>query len=301
MGLKNLRRTSRIHQIAVCVSPSSMLSTTIRLQGQTATPIRNMTSPIRDGKGPSFKVLVLVSRGPLQNPPGSSGPDWSLLQKLRSRMTRMSWVSVVVERATCLKALAARSNCHGPCANTRRVMSSLFQNDRSLDSSQLYQNATFYVGSVEDRSGHSGFDGFVGQWDTPSLEEPDRTGLGDLSKSCSLAHRRFGRKDVRFSTLSGATSRPPVRAMWNQRALHGTHPTTTSADRLDPPYRYSYLFRVCSQRIWECKDSQLPNNDKIRILAISIADENPMLEATQSLFATLNGLEPPSESEAAVH
>jgi alpha-mannosidase len=38
----------------------------------------------------------------------------------------------------------------------------------------------------------------------------------------------------------------------------------------------------------------LPNNDKIRILAVSVAEENPELSQAQPLYDTLNRTEPPS-------
>jgi alpha-mannosidase len=38
----------------------------------------------------------------------------------------------------------------------------------------------------------------------------------------------------------------------------------------------------------------LPNNDKIRIFAISVAEENPELTQAQPLYDTLNRTEPPT-------
>jgi alpha-mannosidase len=44
------------------------------------------------------------------------------------------------------------------------------------------------------------------------------------------------------------------------------------------------------------KTLRLPNNDKIRILAISSVDGNPELDAAQPLFDTLNGMASPNLS-----
>jgi alpha-mannosidase len=44
------------------------------------------------------------------------------------------------------------------------------------------------------------------------------------------------------------------------------------------------------------KTLRLPDNDKIRILAISTADGNPELDAAQPLYDTLNGIAPPNLS-----
>jgi len=78
-------------------------------------------------------------------------------------------------------------------------------------------------------------------------------------------------------------------------AWYASHQHT--ADGLNQPYQYSYLFAYALDASGNPKTLKLPNNDKIRILAISTADENPMLEATQSLYATLYGTEGPSPSQ----
>jgi alpha-mannosidase len=77
-------------------------------------------------------------------------------------------------------------------------------------------------------------------------------------------------------------------------AWYASHQHT--ADGLNQPYRYSYLFAYALDASGNVRTLKLPNNDKIRILAVSVADEDPSLKATQSLYATLNGTEPPSES-----
>jgi alpha-mannosidase len=47
------------------------------------------------------------------------------------------------------------------------------------------------------------------------------------------------------------------------------------------------------------KSLRLPNNDKIRILAISTVDGNPELDSAQPLYDTLSGIEAPNRSERA--
>jgi alpha-mannosidase len=37
----------------------------------------------------------------------------------------------------------------------------------------------------------------------------------------------------------------------------------------------------------------LPNDDKIRILAVSVAEENPAVNSAQALYDTLNSNSPP--------
>jgi alpha-mannosidase len=42
----------------------------------------------------------------------------------------------------------------------------------------------------------------------------------------------------------------------------------------------------------------LPDNDKIRILAVSVAEENPELNPVQPLYDTLNRTQPPTAASA---
>ena len=52
-------------------------------------------------------------------------------------------------------------------------------------------------------------------------------------------------------------------------------------------YSYSYVFAYPLDIPAGAKTLTLPNNDKIRILAISVADEAPAVVAVQPLYDTL--------------
>jgi alpha-mannosidase len=52
-------------------------------------------------------------------------------------------------------------------------------------------------------------------------------------------------------------------------------------------YRYSYLFAYAVDLPAGAKSIKLPNNDRVRILAISVADENPEVEPAQPLYDVL--------------
>jgi alpha-mannosidase len=58
------------------------------------------------------------------------------------------------------------------------------------------------------------------------------------------------------------------------------------------PYAYSYLFAYALDLPSGAKTITLPRNDKIRILAISVADENPEVKPVQPLYDTLGRSEP---------
>ena len=53
------------------------------------------------------------------------------------------------------------------------------------------------------------------------------------------------------------------------------------------PYGYSYLFAYPIDLPPGSKTIQLPDNDKIRILAISAVEENPELKPVQPLYDVL--------------
>jgi alpha-mannosidase len=52
-------------------------------------------------------------------------------------------------------------------------------------------------------------------------------------------------------------------------------------------YRYSYLFAYPIDLPADAKTITLPDNDKIRILAISVADENAAVKPAQPLYDVL--------------
>ena len=73
-------------------------------------------------------------------------------------------------------------------------------------------------------------------------------------------------------------------------AWYASHHHT--AEGLNQPYQYSYLFAYPIDLSAGERTITLPNNDKIRILAISTADEAPELHPVQPLYDTLNRTEP---------
>ena len=75
-------------------------------------------------------------------------------------------------------------------------------------------------------------------------------------------------------------------------AWYASHRHT--ADGLNQPYQYSYLFAYSIQMPQGTRTLTLPDNDKIRILAVSVAEENPELNQVQPLYDTLNRTEPPT-------
>ena len=81
-------------------------------------------------------------------------------------------------------------------------------------------------------------------------------------------------------------------------AWYASHQHT--AEGLNQPYQYAYLFAYPIEVSAGERTLTLPDNDKIRILAISAAEEVPELNPAQPLYDTLNQAESgrPLESEA---
>jgi alpha-mannosidase len=61
---------------------------------------------------------------------------------------------------------------------------------------------------------------------------------------------------------------------------------------LNQPYSYSYLFAYPIDLPAGAKTLTLPNNDRIKVLAISVAQEGPVLKPAQPLYDTLGREEP---------
>ena len=67
------------------------------------------------------------------------------------------------------------------------------------------------------------------------------------------------------------------------------------------PYEYSYLFAYPIAIPTEARSLTLPNNDMIRILAISMVRDNPPLVPATPLFDTVGRTEPSSTAEGTAH
>jgi alpha-mannosidase len=72
-----------------------------------------------------------------------------------------------------------------------------------------------------------------------------------------------------------------------------------TVDGLNEPYQYSYLFAYTIDVPAGVRTLTLPDNSKIRILAVSVAEDSPVLKAAAPLYDTLNRTEPPQSMEQA--
>jgi alpha-mannosidase len=114
--------------------------------------------------------------------------------------------------------------------------------------------------------------GFIGQWDD----------------------RQWVAKDIPIEGLPGKTEHDDYAEMTGIKpgyikradlAWYCSHHHNANGENV--PYSYSYLFAYPIDLPPGAKTIQLPDNDKIRILAISVAGENPQLRPVQPLYDVL--------------
>jgi alpha-mannosidase len=143
------------------------------------------------------------------------------------------------------------------------------------------QKATFKTGSENVELTIQDWGGFIGQWDdrqwiakeTPIEGQPGHTEHDDYAEMTGIKPGYIKRADL---------------------AWYCTHHHNAAGENV--PYSYSYLFAYPIDLQPGAKTIQLPDNEKIRILAISVAEENAEVKAVQPLYDVLP---PPSSSGAA--
>jgi alpha-mannosidase len=159
------------------------------------------------------------------------------------------------------------------------------------------QMALFQVDDAKTGINIQDWTGFIGQWDTRLWKNQQ-----ERDWAISANHAAWPPADLQQREQRPASPRYPEDYIGLQPgyvksadlAWYASHQHT--ADGLNQPYRYSYLFAYPIEVSGSPKTLKLPNNDKIRILAISTVEGNPELNAAQSLYDTLNGVAPPSPS-----
>jgi alpha-mannosidase len=156
------------------------------------------------------------------------------------------------------------------------------------------QKATFKAGDRSVDLTVQDWGGFIGQWDTRvwSLQYRDWASSANhavwpLAPQTGEAGRG-GRTEPRYpEDFVGMTPGyiKPADLAWFSSHHH-------TADGLNEPYQYSYLFAYAIDLPAGAKTLTLPNNDKIRVRAVSVADEGPQVKPAEPLYDTLGRTEP---------
>ncbi|QNI34885.1 alpha-mannosidase [Alloacidobacterium dinghuense] len=171
------------------------------------------------------------------------------------------------------------------------------------------QKATFQVGKKPVELTVENWGGFVGQWDTrlwkPAPDTVPVRQFGSNSPAKEVALRKNWAVSAHHATWDLSDRGSPN---WSPRypedylglqpgyikpaslAWYASHHHTP--DGLNEPYEYSYLFAYGIPLPPHTSTLTLPANDKIRILAISVASENPSVKPAQPLYDTLGRTQP---------
>lgn len=132
------------------------------------------------------------------------------------------------------------------------------------------QKATFAVGNSKTELNVQDWSGFVGQWDDREWSSND------------FAHGNYGEM----------TGLKPGFIKRADLAWYSNHHRDAAGQNV--AYAYSYLFGYAIDLPPGAKTLTLPDNDKIRVLAISVADENPEVKPAQPLYDVLPSPHPGS-------
>ena len=163
------------------------------------------------------------------------------------------------------------------------------------------QTGTFRVGDRSVSLKIQDWGGFIGQWDTRiwKSQQPER------DWNISANHAVWPAPDVQERERRAPSPRYPEDYVGLEAgyvkpaslAWYASHHHT--ADGLNEPYQYSYLFAYPMEVSENAGTLTLPNNDKIRILAVSVAEEEPGLTPAQPLYDALGHTTPANTAELA--
>ncbi len=164
------------------------------------------------------------------------------------------------------------------------------------------QSGTFRLGSRSVSLKIQDWGGFVGQWDTRiwKPQQPER------DWNISANHAVWPAPDVQERERRAPSPRYPEDYVGltagyvkpSEIAWYASHRHTV--DGLNEPYQYAYLFAYSIDLNGDERAITLPDNEKIRILAISVVEENPQVSPVQPLYDTLNRTEPEPIREKAI-
>ena len=125
------------------------------------------------------------------------------------------------------------------------------------------QKSTFEIGANRAELTIEDWSGFIGQWNDREWSSKD-TSHDDYGEMIGLKRSYIKRADL----------------AWFCDHRH-------DAKGVNIPYSYSYLFAYSLPLPENAKNIKLPANDKIRILAMSVANENPEVTPAQPLYDVL--------------
>ncbi len=157
------------------------------------------------------------------------------------------------------------------------------------------RTVAFSVGAKTANLHIEDWGGFIGQWDTRIFKNQD-----DRNWAISAHHAPWPPTDEQQREQRVPAPRYPEDYVGLEPGYvkpaglgwYASHHHTV--DGLNQPYQYSYLFAYSVPMPQGARTLTLPDDDKIRILAVSVAEESPELRQAQPLYDMLNRTEPPT-------
>ena len=157
------------------------------------------------------------------------------------------------------------------------------------------QKAEFRAGDKTADLTVENWGGFIGQWDTRLWKPRPATGgrgqtplRQDWAVSANHATWDLGNRgsqDWSPNYPADFLGMSPAFIKRADVAWYASHHHTP--DGLNEPYQYSYLFAYAIDLPANARTLTLPDNASIRVLAVSVAEENPELKPAQPLYDTL--------------
>jgi alpha-mannosidase len=180
------------------------------------------------------------------------------------------------------------------------------------------QAAVFRVGKKTERVTVEDWGGFIGQWDTRVWKPaPDKVpvrrfrGPGMAPEVVQVALRKDWAVSANHATWDLKDRGSPDWSPSYPQDYLGLRPGYVkpaelawycshhhTADGLNEPYEYSYLFAYSFPLSKGAKELTLPDNARIRVLAVSVGRMGPAVRPAQPLYDTL-GRTAPGEMEPA--
>jgi alpha-mannosidase len=160
------------------------------------------------------------------------------------------------------------------------------------------QKAVFRAGEKTADLTVENWGGFIGQWDTRLWKPRPKEIAGRGGATTPL--RQDWAVSANHATWDLADRGSPdwsprypedfvgMSAAYIKRAdvaWYASHHHTP--DGLNEPYQYSYLFAYAIDLPANARTLTLPDNANVRVLAVSVAEENPEVKPAQPLYDTL--------------
>ena len=149
------------------------------------------------------------------------------------------------------------------------------------------QKVTFSVGNVATNVTIQDWSGFIGQWDnrqwkSSAVELKPRTAPPDIPPDIAALLQRSRVRSDPYGEMAAITPGFIKRAPIAWFASHRHTP-----DGKNEAYAYSYLFAYTFDVPAGATTLTLPNNDNVRIMAITASNERPSISPAAPLYDTL--------------